>query len=363
MPLTGCSDDEPVIEEPADEDEDDDEEDSAALTDYLAYYLVSNLCSIDSVGDTEVLSPRYGKALNEGLPTDLSCAMKDEYDASDFFLNNIVNSELGADFLTDNGTAKVYDLGKNGSVTYKVSAQPGEIAVITFDMPRVEKAIKTLTIVPTDAWPENNTSPFAVGDVLCETIGGKNYYWLCVREYQGGVDGILMTVDTGWSIIKRSDHYKSFDSFRGCAGKDAWDALSQWWFDDEQDFRDELEGIKYYEKTKNGGKPYGWIKDIFTRVIDGSKSWNRIEYQYGDTWDNKYYWWAKVRNVWEASTNAVVLGKRDNDRTTKFSTRNYYFKRDWTPTFPYYRNSSSRYFQSNQNNQLYNQYKIVYPEL
>ncbi len=356
--LASCSESSPEIINDGDDDEDD-AEDVMSNVDFLADYLVQSLCAVDSVGDTEILTPRYGKVLNESLPTDLTCSMKDEAAAMDFFQHTLSDFELAEELYSGDAGRMVYDLGEYGKITYTTGDGVSEIARISFDVPRLKNTMRSLTIVTPQAWPENNTSPYAVGDVLCETVNGKKYYWLVVREYQGGVDGIMMTVDTGWWTEHREDHYKSFDSYRGCAGKDAWDALSQWWFDDERDFRQELRAIQEIEKS-NGAR-LGWITDLFTRTIEGAKT-GKEEYQYGNTWDNKYYWWAKVRNVWEARSYYVKLGVRESNNSTRFKSDSYYFKRNWSVVFPKYRNSSSRYFQSDRNNQLSNHYRIIYPE-
>lgn len=353
MWLTACSDDEPVDNG----DPDDEKEDTAPLTDVLVDKLVTTLCEVDSVGVMEFLTPVLGVALDEANTTELSCPMKDEAEAFDFFCHTLADSDLGAECLSGNENLMTYDLGYHGTVTYSRGRDAGEIARISFDMPRLRNTVTTLHIITPEAWPDNSGySPFGTGDVLCETVNGKEYYWLVVREYNG-VSGIMMTVDYGWETTNRSDHYKSYTSYKKCAGKDAWDALAAWWFADRDDFKMELRGLQDLEKRR--GKRLGYVTDLFTRTVSIE---NGVEnnYQYGDTWDNKYLWW--FRRVWESRSYYVILGKRESGNSNKFKSGNMYFKRNWSPSVPQHRNSCARYFTTDKNNELSNRYKIVYPE-
>lgn len=365
--LTGCSDDDPVINEDLDEEK----EETADVTDILANRLVMNLCEIDSAGPLEILTPRLGEAL-DGVPTELSCSMDDEEAALEFFCTNMADMELGKDYINGTESLLTYDLGRHGTVTYSRGREAGEIAQISFDMPRLSSAITVLHILTPEAWPENNDSPYGRGDVLLEKVNGKEYYWLVVREYQSGCPGIMMTVDYGWETTTRSDHYKSYTSYKGCAGKDAWDAMADWWFLKNDDFKRALVNIQNIEKNKRHGKRFGYVTDLLTRTVSIDRGEENV-YQYGDTWDNKYYWWSKVRHVWESRSYYVVLGKRSQfynlpfnnlpflkDFEHGFEAGSYYFKRSQSPVVPQHRNSHARYFTAYEKEELELKYEVVY---
>ena len=110
--MTACSDDDLVINEEPDE-----EAEIVPLSDVLADKLVTTFCEIDSAGPLEILTPRWGKALEEAFPDELSCTMKDEAEAFDFFCHTLADSELGKDFLSGTESLMTYDLGYNGTVT------------------------------------------------------------------------------------------------------------------------------------------------------------------------------------------------------------------------------------------------------
>lgn len=349
--MTACSDDDPVIDDTPDEEK----EDTAPMVDVLADKLVTTFCEVDSAGPLEILTPRWGTVLDGAGSTELSCTMKDEADAFDFFCHTLADSELGKGYLSGTESLMTYDLGYHGKVTYSRGGGAGELARISFDMPRLKSTVTTLHILTPEAWPDNGSySPYGTGQILCETVNGKQYYWLVVREYDSS-PGIMMTVDYGWETTSRSDHYKSYTSYKKCAGKDAWDALATWWFEDPVDFKNVLASIQKIEKKR--GHRLGYVTDLFTRTVSIE---NGVEnqYQYGDTWDNKYYWWAKVRHVWESRSYYVILGKPESTYSTKFKSGNIYFKRNWSPSVPQHRNSNARYFTSNRNHEL-DRYTIV----
>lgn len=357
--FSSCSDDSTDSKEI---ENDDNEEGLASNVDILTEDIVSNICKFDSIEGAEVLTPIYGKALNAVTPTSLSCAMEDQATAYDFFCNTLINAgDEASEFLSGDESYTICDLGENGTVSYRKSNQPGELAVITYNIPRLKNVISTLTIIQTQAWPENDiSSKFGLGDILREKVDGQNRYWVCVREFGGGFDGIILTVDYGWRTENLSDHYKSYTAYYNVAGLDAWNALSAFWYNSNSKFRMELAAL---QTLKSQGQDLGWVLDIFTRTIDGSNGKN-VEYQYEDTWNNKYYWAAKVRNVWESRSKYVRLGKRDG-WSSRFQTSDYYFKRNYSPTVPNNRNSHSRYFgyeYDERGNYLQKHYEIIYPQ-
>lgn len=355
--LVSCSDDGPDI----DDGPDDEKEETAPVVDYLADRLVTNLCEVDSAGPLEILTPRLGEAI-DGIATELSCSMADADAAFDYFYNTLVDAETGKEYLSGSETFMTYDLGRHGTVTYSRSNNAGEIAQISFDMPRLASTVKKIRILTPEAWPYNNDSPYGRGDVLLEK--GTEYYWLVVREYSSGAPGIMMTVDYGWEVTWHSDHYKTYASYKKCAGKDAWDALADWWFYNNEDFRMELFNLQRIEKEERKGKRLGYVTDLFTRTVSIDRGQENI-YQYGDTWDNKYYWWGKARRVWESRSNYVILGKKSqngsNFRSCSFVSGSYYFKRSWSPVVPQHRNSNARYFSASEASELDKKYTIVYP--
>ncbi len=348
-----------------DEDNDDaieEDTDSLYTEELLASRIVDNLCTVDSTDGANVLVAKFGKALNMVTPTALSCSVKDQDAAYDYFYNTLlaIDDETSG-FVSGDENYSICNLGEYGTVTYQKSDQPGELAVITIDMPELKDVVTTLTIVPTSAWPENAaTSKFATGDVLCETVKGKKYYWLCVREYNGGVAGVIMTVDYGWSTDYKSDHYKGYTSYSGTAEIDAWNGLAAWWFDDQTDFKQELTALN---NMKSKGQDFGWLLDIFNRTIAGDSGQN-IEYQYGNTWNKNHYWAARVRHVWASSSDYVRLGVRDG-WTSRFKRGTYSFDKNQRVTVPNNRNSHSRFFWLNYDNcghHLQSYYKIIYPD-
>ena len=159
-----------------------------------------------------------------------------------------------------------------------------------------------------------------------------------------------MTWDEGTNWTWRTDHYKKFHKVTGCASRDAWKALAQFYYSDV-----ELFNAMYDELlAKKGEENSTFLKDskLLTGAFDNLRypsKWSNETFQIGDMWDNKYYWvgWFEGnRNVWEGSTDYVKMKLEWEGGMPVFQSGNFYFKRNWSVQVPDDRDGHSMTFSS-----------------
>lgn len=300
----------------------------------------------------------YGEATNPAFPDVIDLSLGRREEARDYFYRHFVPDPERKNLSGEESDMK-YDLGEYGTAIYKEDIGAGMIAQIDVNM-KLLPEVKRINILTKEAWPDNASSPFYPGDIVSsmEYFDGKmkKAYWLCVRACEGGQLGILMTLDFGWKSEWYSDHYKRFEKYTKCPPAEAWDALASFWYYDNQMFRAE------YADIKNRG--YGYVHDIFQRVIDAQDGRAQEQYyQEGDNYTKKHWWWAKARNVYKCTTWYVDLGNGtlDGYGIYRFNRSSYSFDYNDKPKFPIHRNSSIRYFGANINHEL-SKYTIVYPD-
>lgn len=291
----------------------------------------------------------YGEASDPVFPDVISLSLDNKQEAREYFYRHFVPDPERKNLSGDESNMK-YDLGEYGTASYREDVGAGMIARIDVNM-KLLPEIKRINILTKEAWPDNASSPFYPGDIVSsmEYYNGKmnRAYWLCVRACEGGNLGILMTVDFGWETNWYSDHYKGFTKYTKCAPADAWDALAAFWYYDNNLFRAEYQAIK--------DRGYGYVRDIFQRVIDAQDGNAKEQYyQEGDNYTKKHWWWAKARNVYKCTTWFVDLGNGQTDGygMYRFNRGSYSFDYNDRVKFPTHRNSSIRYFGANIEHEL-----------
>ena len=326
------------------------EEEEYLNADSMNYERVkSNLFVADTLSPGAVkYTPRNGEVLDNAFPDVYSIGVDSVEEALSFFNTNCVPIGEEDKVASEDG-ALVYDLGDYGRLVYREGDGRNELASVEIRLTGVED-VSRISFIPMSQWPNNAESQFLVGDIVKDKSGA---YWICVRACRGGLPGILMTFDRGTETWLREDHYKTYTKVTGCASMDAWNALAQFYYSNPVKFRD------LYEELKRIGVSHGMLyralKDLYT-ASSGT-------HQVGNTWDNKVYWWSKVRYVWEASTDYVVVSGSTiilKDGMPVFKSGNYHFKGNEMPEVPLFRDSHSETFAYNDN--LEDKYIRVYPE-
>lgn len=310
------------------------EEEEYLNADSMNYERVkANLFVADTLSPGAVkYTPRNGEVLDNARPDVYSIGVDSVEEPLSFFYTNCVPIGGENEVASEDG-ALVYDLGDYGRLVYREGDGRNEVASVEVRLTGVDDVSRIL-FIPMSQWPNNEASPFWVGDVVEDKE--KGWWWICVRACEGGKPGILMTFDGGYSFTFREDHYKSYSKAMGCASLEAWNALAQFYYSDPAQFRAE-----YEELNHTAGVSFGLLNFA---LRDLAYDYLGHTHQVGDTWDNKYYWWAKVRHVWEASTDYVVVGSntiRIENGMPVFKSGNYYFKRNWAVAMPDYSHSHS----------------------
>jgi len=331
-----CSDDDEDVATPAE-----DMEEELAPVEFIHYRtVVSRFCEIDSTSNgTLVYKPHVGVVLYDTQPGTYYVAAESEqearnsfksdfglYDAEDYEPGPVSNEQLSLDF------------GEFGKITYSASDGRSEWAVVDVDLPELKDVISKIVYIPKAKWPDNYDSPFWTGDIV---RGSNGWLYICVRPCDGQT-GILMTWDGGTDWTYREDHYKSYYRVTNCSGDDAWDALAQFYYCN-------VEGFKaLYSKIESASWFVGSGSSLLQAAFDNLyyHYWEHETFQVGDTWDNKYYWAGRVRNVWEAQHTYCQLTVNADWSTgmPRFPRGTQYFKRDYSVKVPDDRRAHTVYF-------------------
>ena len=266
-------------------------------TDSMNYERVkSSLFVADTLSPGAVkYTPCSGEMLDNARPGVYSIGVDSVEEALSFFYTNCVPIGEEGKVVSEDG-ALVYDLGDYGRLVYCEGDGRDEVASIDVRLSGVDD-MSRISFIPMSQWPNNEESPFWVGDVVVEN-GGNEWCWICVRACEGGKPGILMTCDGGWNDeTRREDHYKFYTKYTGCASREAWNGLAQFYYSSPTAFNAEVEAIK------NLGVASYLYAYVMYDLYYGASS----RYQVGDMWDKEHWWWAKARHVWKASKDYVIV--------------------------------------------------------
>lgn len=323
-----CSDDEnetPAIEK-------DEETAGENLRNYEM--MLAHFCDKDTIQVIPHYTPRLGIVLDESHPDIYYVGVESENEAYNYFTIYFPKMEFNDSIGTQVDATKV-DYGKFGTVSYKPSDGKSEWAVVHIDIPELKDVISQLVFIPKAKWPTNAYSPYYPGEVFRE--GTTSRLWLCVQAWESGHDGILLSWDDSQvNKTDRSDHYKSYKKVTNgtynVATREAWNALAHLYYANRSEFENMYDYIDAQQ----------WYRDCGSRFLGGFAdnlryhNWEHETFQVGEMWDNNYYWWGKVRHVWEGSTDYVKLQTSAEEIHFHyyFKSGNYYFKRDYTPNVP-----------------------------
>lgn len=331
-------------------------EEQGIVSNQLKHYqmMLSQFCTVDSTSAGAVVyHPRLGEAIEATQPSVYYVGVESEQEARNcftayFFMCDSISGEILQDLLT-------VDYGSYGYVKYTPADGRSVWATVDVNLPELKDVVSKIVFIPKAKWPTNYSSPFYPGDIV---RGNNGWLWLCVRACEGG-RGILMTWDGGTKSETRKDHYKLYTKVTGCAPKEAWDALAQFYYSDVAGFN------KMYDEIEKAT----WLKNSESRLLEYDYALYQLRYhkhedntyQVGDTWDNEYVWLAKIRSVWEAETYWVKL-KEDCTWVKgmpQFESGKYSFKRDWPIYVPDFRSSHALFFTQQDGNMT--EYTKVYP--
>ena len=290
------------------------EEEEYLGTDLMNYERVkSNLFVADTLSPGAVkYTPRSGEVLDNAFPDVYSIGVDSVEEALSFFNTNCVPIGEEDKVASEDG-ALVYDLGDYGRLVYREGDGRDELAFVEIRLTGVED-VSRISFIPMSQWPNNEESPLSVGDVVVDN--SKGWWWICVRACEGGKPGILMTFDGGWSTEFRDDHYKSYYKCTGCASREAWNGLAQFYYNNPVEFRAEYEALVQIGASK------AMCENALKNLYDNDLH----RYIVGDMWDKKHWWWAKARNVWKASRDYVRVASNSvylKDNMPVFEAGNY----------------------------------------
>lgn len=164
-----------------------------------AQQIIKNLCEVDSVNGSATYDFKIGEVLDVTRPTEFSVGMDDLEEATEFFRSSILGTTNEPVDL--NGVLEV-DLQEQGSLVFAPGGDNGALATLTINL--VDLPVMTkLYFIPTTLWPDNASSPYAKGNILYDKI--DNRYYVCIASYDTGRDGVLFTLDGGWSYDSNDD--------------------------------------------------------------------------------------------------------------------------------------------------------------
>lgn len=334
----------------------DDEQETGLLSLDTLYRdkVVCQLCDVDTLSMGSVTyTPTKGEVLDESTPTIYSIGVDSEAEATSFFYSNCVPVGEEDNVTKGSDGSLTYSFGTCGTVKYTPVNSKSMIGYIDVNISDLDCLTK-IEIIPSSLWPNNAYSAFYVGDVVQDN-GGR--WWICVRANEGGQQGILMTWDTSGRDLtqkERSDADKSYINIKGCADKEAWDALAQFYYDDPNNFKAELKALRALKGCTNG---------IRNRALEDIASGLSITHQVGNTRDNKY-WYGIFWMLWECWNDYVNVNPKNISTKTglpKFESGTMYFKRKGPVEVPQYRDSKAIRFSSYDGISWETNYKKVYP--
>lgn len=221
-----------------------------------------------------------GMCLDSTAPKIFSVCEDSLHEGEDFFYSKCIPS--GEEYnVHASPEGLTYSFGKYGSISFISSLTDAECSArILFNL-TVLPHIEELRFIPRNLWPYNNwRSPFNVGSILVENNQDETI-WYCLRKFESGHQGILITFDHGWNVV---DSIGEVDAVSNCASQIAWYCFCFMKSDDEA----------YFERLCTEVTRMcddGWCSEdaiVPFNLIRGFKTSNYEYVQIGD--------WNKVKN-------------------------------------------------------------------
>ena len=321
LPLTSCHDD----------NDDQHEEDASQehLIQQTAHdFVLNQLCNVDTTAGRVSYTLRMGEVLPGTPGTTYSVVVENEAAARHLFNTYFVpiNSE---GLTTRKGGTIMVDFGAFGSVTYTPGGHSSTIATVSVNLPELPD-VKTFEFIPQSQWPMNVASPFYPGDVVRDKNG---HWWICVRACDGGLQGILMTWDTGTNSEEIKTKNKTYTKVTGCAPRDAWNALASFYYSDVDEFKNEYNILrKRYGQYGCGNLLSSSLKDLYDGRTSNTHQMGDMATYYSDNIGDTYY--CKM---------SVIINQ---EKMPVFESGHYYFGEKEFPLVPVRRNSHSITFTS-----------------
>lgn len=160
-------------------------------------YFQNNIVEIDSLGNFE--RRVNGAPLNSVDTTELYIGVADLAAAVEMFqdwlspdtevnLSVPSNVDMEAGLKDENGQLQE-------TVYFKAVNEAPTLAEVTFAKGTVMKHVSKIIFIKESAWPENDESPWLVGDFeTYDTFKEGKHWWLCIREAKTGVSGMMMYI-------------------------------------------------------------------------------------------------------------------------------------------------------------------------
>ena len=166
-------------------------------------YLQNNIVEVDSLGN--FVQRVSGAPLNPADTTELYIGVANLPDAAEMFqgwLSLDTEMKLSAPSTVDMEAGLKDENGQlQETVYFKVVDEAPTLAEVTFAKGPVMKHVSKIIFIKESAWPENDYSPYLIGD---QAVGGAVGGYVCIREAKNGISGLLMyiTRDTSVGIYK-----------------------------------------------------------------------------------------------------------------------------------------------------------------
>ena len=164
-----------------------------------AQQIIKNLCDVDSVNGQATYDFKLGEVLDATQPTEFSVGVNDLDEAVDMFRNSIVGSAWEP--VDMNGVLQV-DLQEQGSMVFSPGGTDGALATVTLNLAGLPTMTR-LSFIPATLWPDNANSPFTKGNIVYDRTEKCTY--VCIAAYDTGREGLLLTLDKGWTILTNND--------------------------------------------------------------------------------------------------------------------------------------------------------------
>ena len=164
-----------------------------------AQQIIKNLCDVDSVNGQATYDFKLGEVLDATQPTEFSVGVNDLDEAVDMFRNSIVGSAWEP--VDMNGVLQV-DLQEQGSMVFSPGGTDGALATVTLNLAGLPTMTR-LSFIPATLWPDNANSPFVKGNIVYDRTEKCTY--VCIAAYDTGREGLLLTLDKGWTILTNND--------------------------------------------------------------------------------------------------------------------------------------------------------------
>lgn len=160
-------------------------------------YLQNNIVEVDSLGNFE--QRVNGAPLNPVDTTELYIGVANLSDAAEMFqgwLSPDTEVNLSAPSTIDMEAGLKDENGQQQETVYfKVVDEAPTLAEVTFAKGTVMKHVSKIIFIKDSAWPENDESPWLIGDTQSyKTFEDGVRNWVCIRESKNGVSGLFLYI-------------------------------------------------------------------------------------------------------------------------------------------------------------------------